>query len=115
MKKVDWKDTLGNLVEVNPKLNEQGPDTTPTKEPAPKKKKQTLRVELDKRKGKLATLITEYEGSDDEVKELAQKLKKKLGIGGSVRDGEILVQGDVRTKVATILEEMEFKVKRINF
>ena len=115
MKQVDWKSTLGNLIEENPNLNKENPNIQTEEKNTQKTKKQTLRVELDKRKGKLATLITEYEGNDDEVKELAQKLKKKLGIGGSVRDGEILVQGDVRKKVTDLLIEMNFKVKRINF
>ncbi len=112
---MDWKAALGNLIDENPELN-KACETLPTKETTAKKtKKQNLRVELDKRKGKLATLITEYDGNEEEVKEIAQKLKKKLGIGGSVRDGEILVQGDVRKKVAELLVEMNFKVKRIGF
>ncbi len=115
---MDWKATLGNLVEENPELNRECslPLTNEVKEQKVEKvKKQMLRVELDKRKGKTATLITEYEGSDDGVKEIAQKIKKQLGVGGSVRDGEILVQGDMRKKVAELLVEMNFKVKRIGF
>jgi translation initiation factor 1 len=81
----------------------------------PKKQKEPLRVELDKRNGKPATLITEFQGSDDELKELAKTLKVKCGVGGSSRDGEILIQGDVRVKVAELLLGMGFKVKKINF
>lgn len=79
------------------------------------KQKEPLRVELDKRKGKPSTLITEFLGSDDELKELAKLLKVKCSAGGSSRDGEILIQGDFRKKIAELLGELGYKVKRINF
>jgi translation initiation factor 1 len=74
-----------------------------------------LRIQLDKRNGKPATLITDFQGNDDELKELAKTLKIKCGAGGSSRDGEILVQGDFRVKIVDILLAMGFKVKKINF
>jgi len=86
-----------------------------TLKPAKKRQSEPLRVELDKRNGKPATLITDFQGKDDELKELAKMLKVKCGAGGSSRDGEILVQGDFRIKIVDILLEMGFKVKRINF
>jgi translation initiation factor 1 len=79
------------------------------------KQKDPLRVEMDKRKGKPSTLITEFQGSDDELKELAKLLKVKCSSGGSCRDGEILIQGDFRKKIAEILTNLGYKVKRINF
>ncbi len=106
---IDWKDKLAAIADEHPELN-RVPDNLP--EPAPE---QTLRVELDKRKGKTATLITGYDAPDEDVKKLAQTLKIKLATGGSTRDGEILIQGDVRRKAAELLEGMGFKVKRINF
>lgn len=81
----------------------------------PAKQKEPLRVELDKRKGKPSTLITEFMGTDDELKELAKLLKVKCSAGGSSRDGEILIQGDFRKKIAELLLELGYKVKRINF
>ncbi|MGC3977025.1 MAG: translation initiation factor [Paludibacteraceae bacterium] len=112
MKQNDWKDKLGALLPS---------DFVP--EPEEKKDvgktilntKQTLRVELDKRNGKPATLISEFKGTEDELKELAKTLKVKCSAGGSQRDGEILIQGDFRVKVADILQSMNFKVKKINF
>ncbi|MFM2293502.1 MAG: hypothetical protein RIS29_3315 [Bacteroidota bacterium] len=110
---MDWKDKLNSLKTDLPEGKEiqaaEPVDTTP------KKQKEPLRVELDKRNGKPATLITEFQGSDDELKELAKTLKVKCGVGGSSRDGEILIQGDVRVKVAELLLGMGFKVKKINF
>lgn len=111
--KNDWRDKLNILKEELPQVEE----TPVLAAPKPAKKRQTepLRVELDKRNGKPATLVTEFQGKDSELKELAKLLKVKCGAGGSSRDGEILVQGDFRVKIAEILLEMGFKVKKINF
>lgn len=111
---MDWKDKLDALRNAVPQVDDV-PETVFEKEPADNRKKQTLRVELDKRNGKPATLITEFEGTDDELKDLAKTLKAKCASGGSQRDGEILIQGDFRVKIAGILQEMGFKVKKINF
>ena len=75
------------------------------------KKKPLLKIEKDKRKGKIATLITGYEDDSDEVRELAKLLKQRLAVGGSTRDGEILLQGDVRDKLREVLKELGYKVK----
>jgi len=110
---MDWKAKLDGMKSELPEGDEirieQKTDYTK------KQQKEPLRVELDKRNGKPATLVTKFMGSDDELKELAKMLKVKCGAGGSSRDGEILVQGDFRMKIADILLEMGFKVKKINF
>ena len=110
---MDWKDKLNGLKSEVPQVDET-PEPVVAK-PAKKRQVDPLRVELDKRKGKPATLITDFRGKDDELKELAKLLKINCGAGGSSRDGEILVQGDFRVKIAEILLEMGFKVKKINF
>lgn len=111
--KDDWKNKLNALKSDLPQVEETPADVVV--KPAKKRQSEPLRVELDKRKGKLATLVTEFQGKDDELKELAKLLKIKCGAGGSSRDGEILIQGDFRVKIAEILLEMGFKVKKINF
>ena len=74
-------------------------------------KKPLLKIEKDKRRGKIATLITGYEDDSEEVRELAKLLKQRLAVGGSTRDGEILLQGDVRDKLREVLKELGYKVK----
>lgn len=75
--------------------------------------KQNLRVILDskQRKGKTVTLIQGFIGSEGDLKELAKVLKNKCGVGGSVKDGEIIIQGEVKEKVLAILKEHHYRAK----
>jgi len=111
---MDWKDKLSDLKSELPQVEDV---IVPQQNVVSVKKvqKEPLRVELDKRNGKPATLITDFQGTDNELKDLAKTLKVKCGSGGSSRDGEILVQGDFRVKIAEILLVMGYKVKKINF
>jgi translation initiation factor 1 len=68
---------------------------------------------FEKRKGKPTTIIEGYTGSDDDFKILAKELKTKLSVGGSFKDDSIIIQGDYRDKIMTILKEKGFKVKRV--
>lgn len=67
----------------------------------------------EKRKGKPITILEGYNGATEDFKKLAKELKTKLSVGGSFKDDKIIIQGDYRNKIMTILKEKGFSVKRV--
>ena len=103
MKNNDWKDRLGMVFSTNPDYRfetsaEEEAETLPPQQ-------QRLRVSVEKhhRGGKTATLVRGFVGTDDDLKALAKLLKTKCGVGGTAKDNEILIQGDVKSKVTELL------------
>ena len=75
---------------------------------------QLLEVCIDKhRAGKTAIIIKGYVGNLSEIKDLSKKLKTKCGVGGSVKNGEIIIQGNVRDKIMDILKQDGYRYKRV--
>ncbi len=108
----DWKERLGVVFSTNPDFEYEN-EQEETQETLPPQE-QKLRVSLDKRnrKGKAVTLITGFVGTEDDLKSLGKMLKTKCGVGGSAKEGEILIQGDFREQVMKLLQQEGYKPKR---
>jgi translation initiation factor 1 len=108
----DWKKRDGVVYSTNSEFgytyNEQNePETLPARQ-------QDLRVELDKsmRAGKQVTLVTGFIGKATDLESLGKMLKSKCGVGGSVKDGQVIIQGDHRDKLVGILIKEGYRAKR---
>ena len=110
---LDWKDALSNLRGNFDEPSEAESESKDEGNQDDHAQKTPVTIVIDKkgRKGKVATIIEGFTISIDQVEEVAKKLKQKLGVGGSVREGEILIQGEHKEKVKKLLQELHFKVK----
>ena len=103
MKNNDWKDRLGMVYSTNPDFNF---DLETEEQETLPKNQQKLRVNIEKngRGGKTVTLVKGFVGTEADMKDLGKLLKTKCGVGGSTKDGEILIQGDFKEKIIAILK-----------
>ncbi|HVK47544.1 MAG TPA: translation initiation factor [Pseudobacter sp.] len=114
MSKKNKGDNRGFVFSTDPnfKFEEEQREETATLPPA----QQQLRVQLDnkQRAGKVVTLVFGFVGMDDDLEALGKQLKNFCGTGGSVKDGEIIIQGDQREKVMQFLQKNGYtKTKRV--
>ncbi len=113
MKKNDWKKREGIVFSTSSDFAYQqaGSAEESTLDPG----KQQLRVLLDRsnRAGKTVTVIAGFVGASKDLDILCKTLKTKCGTGGSVKDGEILIQGEMREKLVQVLEKEGYRVKRV--
>lgn len=109
---MDLKDQLQNIF----------PDHEPQEDDEPSQSNDNLDIwlqddplicEFSKRNGKINTVIKEYFGAKKDFQNLTKLLKKELGVGGSFKGETIIIQGDYRDKIMTILTDIGFKVKRV--
>ncbi|MCQ2095556.1 MAG: translation initiation factor [Bacteroidaceae bacterium] len=104
----DWKNALGALLsdEDRQAIASETVAEVSRRDGTPKNRHR-LRVSMERagRGGKTVTIVRGFEGEDEELESLARFLKQRCGVGGSVKDGEIIIQGDLRTKVIDILRK----------
>ena len=108
----DWKSRLGMVYSTDPDYQyrtaeEEQAETLPARQ-------QQLRVWLDRKQrgGKVVTLVKGFVGRDEDLAELARMLKNKCGVGGSAKEGEIIIQGDHRDRVAELLLKAGYNCKK---
>ena len=110
----DWKQRLGVVYSTNPDFQYQTAEEVEAETlPAGK---QHLIVAIDRRQraGKQVTLVKGFVGTSEDLAALAKTLKTKCGVGGTAKDGEITIQGDLRDKIVALLASMGYNAKRGN-
>ena len=97
------KNRRGIVFSTNPDFEYQYEENEEQEEIPANQQKLRVMIDRKQRKGKEVTLVTGFVGPDDELKDLAKFLKSKCGVGGSAKDGEIIIQGNYRDKVVDLL------------
>ena len=112
-KKLSSLDDLGGFVFSTNENFEFNTDTSSEETLPPNR--QRLEAHLDKknRGGKVATIIKGFSGNEEDLKSLGKMLKTKCGVGGAVKDNEIIIQGNFRDKIMQILQDEGYNVKRV--
>ncbi|MBR5131908.1 MAG: translation initiation factor [Alistipes sp.] len=107
----DWKERLGVVFSTNPdyKYETSAEEEATTLEPS----KQNLKIWLDRLKGgRVATVVRGFVGSADDLATLGKELKKSCGVGGTAKDGEIIIQGDHRDRIVELLTKAGYRCKK---
>ena len=110
----DWKKRLGVVYSTNPDFRYEEAAEAEEATVEPSKQRLTVRIDRRQRAGKQVTLVEGFRGTQEDLAALAKTLKVKCGVGGSAKDGEITIQGDLRDKVTALLQSMGYNAKRGN-
>ena len=110
----DWKSRLGVVYSTNPDFKYTTEEASEQETLAPGKQRLIVRIDRRQRAGKQVTLVEGFVGTQDDLSALAKTLKTKCGVGGTAKDGEITIQGDLRDKVTALLQSMGYNAKRGN-
>jgi len=107
------KSRSGVVYSTNPDFEYQYQEEEKSETLAPNQQNLMVFIDRKKRKGKTVTLVTGFAGTTQDLKGLGKDLKSECGVGGTVKDGEILIQGDFREKIFEILSSRGYKVKKL--
>lgn len=110
----DWKKRLGVVYSTNPDFNYTIQEESEHETLAPERQKLIVTIDRSGRAGKQVTLVKGFVGTSEDLAALGKTLKTKCGVGGTAKDGEITIQGDLRDKVTALLTSMGYKAKRGN-
>ena len=111
----NWKQRLGIVYSTNKEFDYKKDNDNPDMETlSPEKQHLIVSIDRSQRAGKQVTLIKGFTGKEEDLETLGKQLKIKCGVGGSVKDGEIILQGDFRERVVNLLTAMGYKAKRGN-
>ena len=109
----DWKQRLGVVYSTNPDFHyeEENPLVEEKETLPPSQQRLHVRMERAGRKGKTVTLVEGFVGKDEDLQALGKLLKTKLSVGGTSKDGEIIIQGDLRQRVVELLRANGYQAK----
>lgn len=105
------KNLVGVVYSTNPDYQYQYDDQPEAETLEPGKQRLRVTIERNHRGGKTATLVRGFVGTDDDLQALAKMLKTRCGVGGSAKDGEIIIQGELADKVRQLLASAGYGVK----
>ncbi len=105
---------MGLVYSTNPDFLIREQDSVKVETPAPSAQKLMVTIDRRNRGGKQVTLVKGFKGGEEDLAALAKTLKTRCGVGGSAKDGEIIIQGDFRDKLLNVLSSMGYGVRRGN-
>lgn len=112
-KKLNSLEDLGGFVYSTNDNFDPGADQEELETPSPEQQELTVHLEKKGRGGKTVVIVKGFEGKEDDLQELGKNLKKYCSCGGSVKEGEILIQGNLRDKVCAYLDKHQYKFKKV--
>lgn len=110
----DWKHRLGVVYSTDPDFKYEQERQTKEATLEPSRQRLTVRIDRSQRAGKQVTLVDGFVGTQEDLSALAKILKTRCGVGGTAKDGQITVQGDLRDKITALLTSMGYNAKRGN-
>ena len=110
----DWKSRLGVVYSTDPDFHYETEQEVEEETLEPSRQRLVVRIDRRQRAGKQVTLVEGFKGRSEDLAALAKTLKTKCGVGGTAKDGEITIQGDLRDKVTALLQSMGYNAKRGN-